>query len=240
MAGQMATTTHFIQTSNWYSYFGDEAKVEALIDEGTKECDHNLIQATFSQQEAELISQIPLINCNREDTLRWRCTVNGIFIVRSVYYLQGEIRDRQKGQCSQVTQTQEEWTRIWKLLITPATKNFMWRACLNILPTKAKLSKKKILDDPTCPICLREPETIEHILWECPSAADILRQCSRKIQKPQINYNSFRNIVEDMFSKLNQEEMAEFSMILTSIWWKRNQYVFKNIMIDPKSMIYRN
>lgn len=34
--------------------------------------------------------------------------------------------------------------------------------------------------------------------------------------------------------------MAEFSFILWSLWWRRNQYVFKNILIDPNSMIQRN
>jgi hypothetical protein len=35
----------------------------------------------------------------------------------------------------------------------------MWRACQNILPTKDNLVKRKIIQDPLCPICGLEPET---------------------------------------------------------------------------------
>jgi hypothetical protein len=49
----------------------------------------------------------------------------------------------------------------------------MWRACQNILPTKDNLVKRKIIQDPFCPICGLEQEISFHILWDCPSARDV-------------------------------------------------------------------
>lgn len=83
----------------------------------------------------------------------WRCTVNGIFNIKSAYHLQGEIYSITKGQSSQGKQNAEEWIKLYKLSLPPTTKTFMWRACLNILPTKLNLCKNKILADPLCPLC---------------------------------------------------------------------------------------
>jgi hypothetical protein len=46
-------------------------------------------------------------------------------------------------------------------------KVFMWRECNNVLPTKVNLMKRKIVEDPLCPICGLEGETTGHILWGC-------------------------------------------------------------------------
>lgn len=87
--------------------------------------------------------------------------------------MQGDLQKRKKAQYSQSTKYCQDWTRIWQLGIPPATKIFLWRACLDSLPTKVNLCKRKILDDQTCPMSLVEPETTEHILWECISDSDI-------------------------------------------------------------------
>jgi hypothetical protein len=44
-------------------------------------------------------------------------------------------------------------------------KNFLWRACHEILPTKHNLFKRKITSDPLCPICGLADETSLHILF---------------------------------------------------------------------------
>lgn len=119
------------------------------------------------------------------------------------------------------------------------TKKFLWRACLDILPTKVNLCKRKILIDQTCPLCLVELETTEHILWDCISASDILRQCTRRIQKGKASCNNFKSLIEDMFNNLEIEEMEELTLILWNLWRRRNEYVFKNILIGPKGVLHR-
>lgn len=61
----------------------------------------------------------------------------------------------------------------WDLNVTNAIKMFLWRACHNLLPTKANLFKRGVCDDKLCPICLKEEETVAHITWECPAANDV-------------------------------------------------------------------
>ena len=47
------------------------------------------------------------------------------------------------------------WSVLWKLRIPNKIKVFGWRACNDILPTKLNLSKRRIIDDVMCPICLK-------------------------------------------------------------------------------------
>ena len=59
------------------------------------------------------------------------------------------------------------WSNLWKLKVPGKVKSLLWRACMDSLRTKSNLCKRKIVGDPTCSLCLKEPETILHALWGC-------------------------------------------------------------------------
>lgn len=174
---------------------GSEAKVKTLIQADNKEWNIPLIKVVFNSQEAELITQIPISLCGEQDQIMWRGNTHGDFTVMSTYHLQGELQDRKHVETSCKIFLQEDWTKLRKLPIPPATKKFLWRACRNILPTKINLVKKKILEDSICPMCLQAPETIEHILWECVLASEVLGSNWRKIQKCRLSQNNFKQIL---------------------------------------------
>jgi hypothetical protein len=62
-------------------------------------------------------------------------------------------------------------------------KNFVWHACHEILPTRVNLHRRKIVDDALCPLCGIEEESVIHVLWQCPSAADVWSVWCKKLQK---------------------------------------------------------
>lgn len=78
-----------------------------------------------------------------------------------------------KGQASSNYNFQKVHKLIWKLQITTGDKVFLWKACLDALPTQANLFKKKMVEHPKCPIYSNAVETIVHTLWECESANDV-------------------------------------------------------------------
>jgi hypothetical protein len=41
--------------------------------------------------------------------------------------------------------------------------------------------KRKIVDDPVCPVCEMELEMICHVLWECPTGRDAWGASCKKI-----------------------------------------------------------
>jgi hypothetical protein len=104
----------------------------------------------------------------------------------------------------------EVWKRIWKLHIPNCEKNFLWRACHDILPTKASLHRRKVTTDDLCPICAREEETCFHILWSCPSARDVWSGSIKKFHKSSFDGPTFHRVVEEMLRICNEEELCLF------------------------------
>jgi hypothetical protein len=81
-------------------------------------------------------------------------------------------------------------------------KLFLWQACNNILPTKEKLFKRKIIDDPLCPVCCREVETVGHALWSCSAARDVWLESNVSIQKSCSEEDAFGNILLKLCDRL--------------------------------------
>jgi hypothetical protein len=84
-------------------------------------------------------------------------------------------------------------------------KIFIWRACQNILPTNDNLQKKGIPLDPLCLFCKKEVETMKHILWNCPSAADVWGACGMTVQKNFVAGFAFAKVMEYLFDKCSGE-----------------------------------
>ena len=59
----------------------------------------------------------------------------------------------------------------------------MWRAGLNILPTRDNLCKRKIVADNTCELCKFDRESRIHALWECGVACDVWASSVVRLQK---------------------------------------------------------
>jgi hypothetical protein len=103
-----------------------------------------------------------------------------VFSVKSAYYLAKELEGRRAPEGSMQVKECATWKQLWSFQVPNATKNFFWRACHNLLPTKDNLLRRKMVDDPYCPICERELETVLHALWGCHAASDVWG-CSKMV-----------------------------------------------------------
>ena len=157
-----------IQMPHTHNYA--EAKTCDLIDKDLGVWDEHIIEILFCKEEATTIRSIPLSSTNQKDRLIWHSTANGLFSVKSAYHLAKEVEERYRAESSMEMHKSEVWKQIWRMHVPNVEKNFFWRACQDILPTRENLMRRKIVEDPLCPICGVEPETPYHILWACPSA----------------------------------------------------------------------
>jgi hypothetical protein len=109
-------------------------------------------------------------------------------------------------------------------------KKFLWRACHDILPTR-----RKITNDPTCPLCGPETETTVHILWQCPSAADAWSVGCAKLQKRSTStYGlNFYQVVEDVLQRCSLEEIKLLVGIARRLWLRRSDVVFGGNFVHP-------
>jgi hypothetical protein len=161
----------------------------------------------------------------------WRCTPNGDFSVRSAYHLEMKVKMRLKAGGSCVKSNKEVWKRCWSLDVPNAVKMFLWRALNNSLPTKVNMFYRGVVDNKACPICEREDETVEHILWSCSSANDVWGCGIRKLQKSQCV------IFEEITAKYDDSVVEFFAVVARRIWMRRNATVHGVAFVDPNQLI---
>ncbi|XP_042964700.1 uncharacterized protein LOC122298922 [Carya illinoinensis] len=148
-----------------------------------------------------------------------------------------ELEDQARGQSSNLRTHQAPWTRLWNLNLPNATKTFLWRACLNALPTRDNLKKRKVTEDSACPICLHPTETIEHTLWDCPSARDVWALSNRKFQKASTPSPSFAEKLESLEVTKETKELLLFAITTWNLWKRRNEAVFQGHLTHPSSVV---
>ena len=71
----------------------------------------------------------------------------------------------------------------WKTNLVPKVRNFLWRACFNILPNRDNLQKRRVKVDPRYEFCCQSLEIVGYVLWEFPFARNIWALVLGKIQK---------------------------------------------------------
>ena len=163
---------------------GSLEKVIDLINGNSHQWKTNLIRATFSPHEATSILAISFSAMSITDSLHWKHTKTREFTVRSAYHLQSQgIDQSNQAEGSNAQDSRRFWKRLWRLQIPPKSKHFLWRACLNALPTKANLTHRGISIAGNCALCPYQSETVTHILWACPLAHNVWSFLPSKVQK---------------------------------------------------------
>ncbi|EEF29304.1 conserved hypothetical protein [Ricinus communis] len=111
--------------------------VSCLFKTGTFEWDNKILDDLFNDRDKRLIHNIVLSHVAELDRVYWHRDVKGNFSVRDAYRLQ------QHDLSSSYSGDSVVWSKLWRLNITSKCKIFMWRALLNILPTRVNLVTKK-------------------------------------------------------------------------------------------------
>jgi ribonuclease HI len=163
-------------------------------------------------------------------------TKNGFFSVRSAYHMEKSLRERDNGECSSVAITKSVWRQIWKLPSPPVLKHFTWKVCHEILPTRVNLFKRRIGQDHLCPVCQREPETICHVLWECPAATAIWQECPKRMQKLSLAARDCLGMVQELMTKLEGENLQLALTVARFIWLRGNRFVFEELFTAPSQV----
>jgi hypothetical protein len=95
--------------------------VAELIEEGSANWNKTLIRNIFSNEEGDIICNIPVSKYHQKDKLIWVATNSGEFTVKSTYHLEKELQDRKNGECSNQALSQAIWKIIWNLKVPNAT-----------------------------------------------------------------------------------------------------------------------
>ena len=112
-------------------------------------------------------------------------------------------------------------------------KVFAWRACHEILPTRASLAKRKIIIENTCRCCQQAPETVVHAIWDCLAAQDVWVGSSTMMQKCSTNFTDFMQFFEVLMDRLDATGMELFLIQAWTMWNQRNVLEHGGQMKDP-------
>ena len=89
----------------------------------------------------------------------------------------------------------EFWKFIWRLKVLNKIRNFTWRACRNILPTKANLFRWKITADNIYEVCGNFEETTAYVLWNCHRAKEVWKDISLDTDKVMNRCSEFLDLL---------------------------------------------
>ena len=153
-------------------YFPDDATVSYLINTDHHEWKTQLIEHMFLPHEASSILGMPLSSHACLDTVIWPHTTNGRYSVRSAYRFLMERANWDWPNHSNMESESNLWKNIWSLKVIPRVKLFLWRACLEALPTKANLFNRHLVTSllcdeyhrEACDECHWEAEDIMHVI----------------------------------------------------------------------------
>ena len=99
-------------------------------------------------------------------------------------------------------------------------KNFVWRACQNIIPTKSNLCRRQVLSFDTCEQCGKCSETTSHILLHCDKSSLFWVACGLVMEKDSSFMDMLWKVSKDL--GLADVNLTHFMVISWNIWNDKN------------------
>jgi ribonuclease HI len=194
--------------------------INQLIDRNSNTWNTPLLRELFFEHDVQAILGIELPLQNLEDRLAWQPERNGIFTVKSAYWLALSLKHQQRDVGSTSSKTDGErslWNCIWKTDVPPKVRIFGWRLATDSLPTRKNKFRRTLEPDDTCTICGSAVEDAHHATVRCSKAAGLRQAMRDHWALPK--ENSFNFTGKDwLLVCLNQVGKAARAKILLLLW----------------------
>ena len=205
--------------------------MDSLLNQLEGGWDKNLVRSTFLPHEVEAILSISISHTLPEDALTWAWTPNGRFTVSSVYMVACswlcERRKKEEGcEVSNPKKGRKFWNFIWQLNCPSKIKQFIWRACKNILPTNYCLKLRKIPIEDACGVC-GKVESSRHALWDCEVAGAVWRESKLPLPSFKSSLRDFMDVVWKIWEEKREISWESFATTAWCIWKNRNSIKFE-------------
>ncbi|XP_077237123.1 uncharacterized protein LOC143878767 [Tasmannia lanceolata] len=207
------------------------ASINRIFEEGW----WNLIQTQPYLQELKKITDTALISSSQDTKVNWKPESNGHFSIRSAW---NSIRS---------TGQKVPWvSSIWFPGHVPKFSTTAWLAIQNKLTTKDNLHFLGPARDRTCPLCTAEPESTNHLFFNCSYSAWIWRQIlgrvsDRKKQKKSLNEEEAW--IRGKF-KLKGQSYTFIRLLFTAsihhLWLERNNRVHEGRNLHKHFTLKKN
>lgn len=214
------------------------SKVSEVISNGG--WDLSEVERWLLPEEVDAVKRVPLPLFPTVDSLVWQHDRRGIYSVKSGYRFGKELVVKEcndnAGAGSSCPPEKKNWKWIWGCCGPPRVKQFIWRACRNVVASKDVLFRRKCSNNPTCPICGIFAETIEHVLLLCDWAKQVWFCGPLALKFDEVNISTFHDWCENMLTVVFKgDNFAYCCLVLTCwhIWKSRCDFLFNGVDVDP-------
>lgn len=126
---------------------------------------------------------------------------------------------------------------LWTSNTPPKVQNFIWRACSDILPTRANLLSRKVQIDSKCTLSGQCDKTTSHIPWECPFACNVWALAWGKLQKSSSAAPSFYSLTQTLLERLSEGVLERWEITPWSLWNPSNRFHFEHFQTIPDAIL---
>lgn len=190
--------------------------VKNLMKADGRSWDRTLIESIFSKRDTELILNTPISLKDRLDVQVWAASTDGNYSVKTGYWLGKHHNQAIPHNC---------WNIIWHCNLLPKVKNFLWKLCSNILPTKGNLFSRHISSSDSCDLCNVGSENSHHTFFTCSTVTHLWPMLDPILVLPPDK--AFSDIIVDWHSSLDEERFNKTLVFLWLLWYRRNLAIFQ-------------
>jgi hypothetical protein len=189
------------------------------------------------EQFCALWGKLPTVHLQDElpDDIKWNLTVNGIYSSASAYRAQFE-----GAVASNMT------TVVWKNWAPPKCKFFAWLVIKDRIWTADRLQRRGWPNCNLCQLCMREPETAAHLLFQCRFSARIWNAIRVWVDAPELDVTAWNGIptVKEWWSAValrrghRRKAISSLIMLVTwEVWKEINARVFQHVCRLPNVLV---
>lgn len=147
-------------------------KVSDLMINNTRLWNEARVRELFMVEDAERILRMKN-SIRNEDVVIWGFTKHGAYTSQSGYKFSETLENFHHPPNITTSPIEKQlWRAIWKTKAPAKLKHFLWKALSGALAVKERLRSRHIPVDPTCVSCGAPSESICHVLFQCPTAAE--------------------------------------------------------------------
>lgn len=184
-----------------------------------------LVPLSFYPSRQSIATTNPPRPQDGESSCYWSLTPTGEFSVSSAYKAEQELSWQPADS---------RLNLIWKWPGAERVRTFLWLAVKGCLLTNAERTRRHMDTDSSCSLCHHPTETIEHILKDCPFAAE----CWKMLRPRDASHRDLQISFADwIFSNLRPMSKGEvwpitFGLLYWKLWDNRNSRINSRIFED--------
>ena len=125
-------------------------------------------------------------------------------------------------------------------------KHFLWKLVWGIIPTRAIINERFLVDSLDYPLCSSRTENLEHLFIECPCSRIAWSLSPWPIRFDFLNISFVVDWVKLIIKppphlgiqKAEERNFTLFAAICCDlIWMKRNEAIRSSVALDPKALV---